>query len=34
VALAERFGVELITTDGKFARTPGLRCVVNHIRQS
>jgi predicted nucleic acid-binding protein len=33
VALAERLGAELVTTDGKFARTPGLRCVVNQIRE-
>ncbi len=34
VALAERLGVELVTTDGKFARTPGLRCVVNQVREN
>jgi predicted nucleic acid-binding protein len=31
VALAERFRVELITVDAKFAGIPDLRCVVNQI---
>lgn len=33
VALAELLDVPLITADGKLARVPGLRCVVEQIRE-
>ena len=33
IALAELLDVPVITTDGKLARVPGLRCVVEQIRE-
>lgn len=33
VALAERLGAELLTTDGKFSRVPGVRCPVNYVQE-
>jgi predicted nucleic acid-binding protein len=32
VALAETLGVDLVTTDGKFAGVPRLRCTVRNLR--
>ncbi len=32
VALAESLDAELVTIDGKFARTPGLLCTVRDLR--